>query len=72
MLPDCWQVSVLIGEVEEGCEIFNAQWSQMLELVDCESICTGGSGVFAEADSGVNLSGSEGGVRVVQRKSFMD
>ena len=57
MLPDCWQVSVLIGEVEEGCEIFNAQWSQMLELVDCESICTGGSGVFAEADSGVNLSG---------------
>ena len=72
MLPDCRQVGMLVGQIEEIREVADAQWPQVLELVDCESVCTGGSGILAEADCRADLGGGEGSCSVVQGKPLVN
>ena len=50
MLPSCWEVEVLIGQVVKVSEILNAPWSQVFQLEDSDIMCTWGSRVLASFD----------------------
>ena len=41
MLPYCWEVGVLIGQVVEICKILNTPWSKVFQLEDSDTICIG-------------------------------
>ena len=63
---------MLIGEVEEVCEVLDTPWSQVLQLKNSETICTWGSGVLAGFDGFEDVGRSERGGLVVQGVSAVD
>ena len=66
VLPYCREVCMLVGEIEEGSEIADAQRSKVFELVDGEVVGAWCSGVFAESDGGVHLRRGEWSVVMVE------
>ena len=66
MFPYCREVSFIVGQVEKVGEVLGAQGTEMLELVNGESICAGCSGVGAEPNSIMNLGGSKRSCIVVK------
>ena len=65
VLPYCWEVGVLIGQVVEVSEILNTPWSQVFQLEDSDTICTWGSRVLAGLDGFEDVGWSERGGLVV-------